>query len=81
MSKGGKQPGAGRPKTPEKFKRKKLNDFRAMVYVIEWIKRQPESGGRLIEDALFDKYEKRGLKRLKSPNQALKATGKKTPAP
>jgi hypothetical protein len=61
---GGKKPGAGRPKgssyPPEK--RRKPFGVRLPLWLIEWIRSQPEPSGRMIERAVILTY---GLKRPK----------------
>ena len=58
---GGARPGAGRPVMPIHLKRNPLHDFRVQQWIIDWLKAQPESGGRLIERAVIEMY------RLKQP--------------
>lgn len=55
---GGKRPGAGRPKgstIPEDQKRQRYQ-VRLPLYVIKWLQRHPESSGRLVERALIMTY-------------------------
>ena len=59
---GGKREGAGRPVVPGYLKRNELTGFRVQQWIIKWLKKQPESGGRLIENALIERYNlKRSL--------------------
>ena len=56
---GGKQPGAGRPKgstIPEDQKRKRYQ-IRLPQHIIKWLQGQPESAGRMIERALCMVYK------------------------
>ncbi len=58
---GGKRPGAGRPKDstmPRELKRKVFN-VRLPAWLCKWLTEHPESSGRLIERALIMTY---GLK-------------------
>ena len=55
---GGKRPGAGRPKgstLPEDQKRQRFQ-IRLPQYVIKWLRSEPESAGRLVERALIMTY-------------------------
>lgn len=55
---GGKRPGAGRPKgstIPEDQKRQRYQ-VRLPQYVIKWLQDHPESAGRLVERALVMVY-------------------------
>jgi len=55
---GGKRPRSGRPKgstIPEDQKRHRYQ-IRLPGYVIEWLRGQPESAGRLVERALCMVY-------------------------
>ena len=55
---GGKRPGAGRPKgstLPEEQKRQRYQ-MRLPQHIIKWLQRQPESAGRLVERALVMTY-------------------------
>ena len=62
---GGKRPGAGRPKgsvyPPEK--RRRNITVRIPSWLYDWLSNHPESSGRLIERALIMTYE------LKEPKQ------------
>jgi hypothetical protein len=60
---GGYRPGSGRPKVATHLKRVKLTPFRLPQWIVDWLKARPESGGRLIEEALI-KYFK-----LKPPDK------------
>ena len=54
--------GGGRPKgskMPPHLKRVNLNNFRLPQWIVDWLKAQPESGGRLIEAALIQHYKLR----------------------
>lgn len=56
---GGVRPGAGRPKgstIPEDEKRHRYQ-VRLPQHVIQWLRSQPESSGRLIERALIMTYD------------------------
>ena len=56
---GGKRPGAGRPKNstmPANLKRKVFNS-RLPAWLCKWMTEHPESSGRLIERALIMTYE------------------------
>jgi len=58
MRGGGPRPGAGRPKgstIPEDQKRQRYQ-IRLPQYVIKWLRKHPESSGRLIERALIMVY-------------------------
>ena len=61
---GGRRKGGGRPKgstiSPH-LKRVNLPDFRLPQWIVDWIKSQERSGGRIIEEALVKYY------RLKPP--------------
>jgi hypothetical protein len=61
---GGKKPGAGRPKgtTYPDEKRRKPFGVRLPLWLIEWVRNQAEPSGRIIERALIKTY---GLKRPK----------------
>lgn len=55
---GGKRPGAGRPVGsvyPVEKRRKPVN-VRLPLWLAEWLKKHPESSGRLIERALIEYY-------------------------
>ena len=57
---GGWRKGGGRPKgstMPAHLKRINLNDFRLPQWIVDWLKAQPKSGGRLMEDALINYYK------------------------
>ena len=57
---GGFREGSGRPKGSTKqphLKRVNLNDFRLPQWIIDWLKAQPESGGRLMEEAIVKYYK------------------------
>lgn len=58
---GGVRPGAGRPIVALHLKRNSLHDFRVQQWIIDWLKAQPGSGGKLVERALIEMY------RLKQP--------------
>jgi hypothetical protein len=69
---GGWREGGGRPKgstMPAHLRRVNLNDFRLPQWIVDWLKSQDYSGGRLIEEALIKHYklkhpdDKRVLKR------------------
>ena len=63
---GGYRKGGGRPKgstMPEHLRRVNLNDFRLPKWIVDWLKAQPESGGRLMEEAIVKYYK------LKQPNK------------
>ena len=56
---GGKRPGAGRPKDstmPRELKRKVFN-VRLSAWLCKWLTEHPESSGRLIERALIMTYD------------------------
>ena len=56
---GGKRPGAGRPKDstmPRELKRKVFN-VRLPAWLCKWLTEHPESSGRLIERALIMTYD------------------------
>ena len=58
--------GGGRPKgstMPPHLKRINLNDFRLPKWIVDWLKAQPESGGRLMEEAIVKYYK------LKQPDK------------
>jgi hypothetical protein len=62
---GGKRPGAGRPKNskmPVDLKRKVFN-VRLPAWLCKWMTEHPESSGRLIERALIMTYELKKPKR------------------
>jgi len=62
---GGKRPGAGRPKgwkLPANLKRKVFN-VRLPAWLCKWMTEHPESSGRLIERALIMTYN------LKEPKE------------
>ena len=70
--------GGGRPKgstKPAHLKRVNLNDFRLPQWIVDWIKSQDYSGGRIIEEALINYYklkhpdEKGGSKRKSTKRQ------------
>jgi len=72
---GGRRKGSGRPKgstiSPH-LKRVNLPDFRLPQWIVDWIKSQERSGGRMIEEALVKYY------RLKAPaSQSVKSPIKK----
>ena len=56
--------GGGRPKgstiSPH-LKRVNLNDFRLPRWIVDWIKSQPESGGRVMEEAIVEYYKLKQL--------------------
>ena len=56
---GGMREGGGRPKgttiSPH-LKRVNLNNFRLPQWIVDWIKSQDYSGGRIIEEALINYY-------------------------
>ena len=55
MNRGGKRKGAGRPfgsTSPEPLKRKPFN-ARLPLWLIKWLRSQPRSQGRVIEEALI----------------------------
>ena len=57
---GGWREGGGRPKgstMPAHLKRVNLNDFRLPQWIVDWLKSQPESGGRLMEKAIVKYYK------------------------
>jgi hypothetical protein len=62
IGRGGKRPGAGRPKGTEypDEKRRKPFGVRLPLWLIEWVRDQAEPAGRIIERALIQTY---GLKR------------------
>jgi len=68
---GGWRKGGGRPKgstiSPH-LKRVNLTGFRLPQWIVDWIKSQEKSGGRIIEDALVKYY------RLKPPAPKDKKT-------
>ena len=68
---GGQRKGGGRPKgstiSPH-LKRVNLPDFRLPLWIVDWIKSQERSGGRIIEEALIKHY------RLKAPAPIGKKT-------
>ena len=52
--------GGGRPKgttIPDHLRRVKLNEFRLPQWIVDWIKSQEYSGGRIIEKALIKYYK------------------------
>jgi len=57
---GGRRKGGGRPKgstiSPH-LKRVNLTGFRLPQWVVDWIKSQDRSGGRMIEEALVKHYK------------------------
>ena len=56
---GGKRPGAGRPKgstIPEDHKRQRYQ-VRLPLHIIRWLQNHPESAGRLVERALVMTYD------------------------
>ena len=56
---GGKRPGAGRPKgstIPEDQKRQRYQ-VRLPLHIIRWLQDHPESAGRLVERALVMTYD------------------------
>ena len=56
---GGPRPGSGRPKgstIPEDQKRKRFQ-VRLPQQIIQWLRDQPESAGRLVERALVMTYK------------------------
>jgi hypothetical protein len=68
---GGYRKGGGRPKgstMPPHLKRVNLNDFRLPQWIVDWLKAQDYSGGRLMEEAIVKYYK-------------LKPPGKKYVAP
>jgi hypothetical protein len=54
---GGYRLGAGRPKVATHLKRVKLTPFRLPQWIVDWLKARPESGGRLIEEALINHFK------------------------
>ena len=54
---GGYRPGAGRPKAATHLKRVKLTPFRLPQWIVDWLRARPESGGRLIEEALINHFD------------------------
>jgi len=54
---GGKREGAGRPPVPPNLKRVKMTGVRIQQWILDWLMSQPESGGKIIEDVLIEKYE------------------------
>jgi hypothetical protein len=56
---GGKRPGAGRPKgsTISKGKKRKTVSVCIPPWLADWLKNHPESSGRLIERALIMTYK------------------------
>jgi hypothetical protein len=59
LMKGGKRPGAGRPKGstyPIERRRKPIN-VRLPLWLADWLKKHPEPSGRLIERALIMTYD------------------------
>ena len=63
---GGYREGSGRPKgstIPAYLKRVNLTDFRLPQWIVDWLKSQQGSGGRLIEEALIKHFK------LKPPNK------------
>jgi hypothetical protein len=57
---GGYRKGGGRPKgstKPEHLRRVNLNDFRLPRWIVDWLKSQPGSGGRLMEEAIVKYYK------------------------
>ena len=68
---GGRRKGGGRPKgstiSPH-LKRVNLPDFRLPQWIVDWMKSQERSGGRIIEEALVKYY------RLKPPASKDKKT-------
>ncbi|KPJ76022.1 MAG: hypothetical protein AMJ54_13225 [Deltaproteobacteria bacterium SG8_13] len=58
MPRGGKRKGAGRPKgtTVQEPYRRQVFTCRLPRYVIEWLRQQDESQGRLIARAVVDLY-------------------------
>lgn len=68
---GGRRKGGGRPKgstiSPH-LKRVNLPDFRLPQWIVDWLKSQERSGGRIIEEALVKYY------RLKLPASKDKKT-------
>ena len=52
--------GGGRPKgstIATHLKRINLNDFRLPKWIVDWLKKQNYSGGRLIEEAIVNYYK------------------------
>ena len=65
MRGGGPRPGAGRPKgstMPEDEKRHRYQ-IRLPGYVIDWLRKHPESAGRLVERAVCMVYNIKEPKR------------------
>lgn len=59
MSRGGKRKGAGRPfgaTSPEQFRREPYAT-RLPLWLIKWLKSQPQSQGKMIEEGLIEAYE------------------------
>ena len=57
---GGYRPGGGRPKGSTMLvylKRVKLTPFRLLQWIVDWLKARPESGSRLIEEALVKHFK------------------------
>jgi hypothetical protein len=48
---------------PAHLKRININDFRLPQWIVDWLKAQPESGGRLMEEAIVKYYK------LKQPDK------------
>ena len=59
---GGRRKGGGRPKgstiSPH-LRRVNLPDFRLPQWIVDWLKSQEGSGGRIIEEALVKQYKLR----------------------
>ena len=57
---GGRRKGGGRPKgstiSPH-LKRVNLPDFRLPQWIVDWVKSQERSGGRMIEEAMVKHYK------------------------
>jgi hypothetical protein len=69
---GGSRKGSGRPKgstIDPSLKRVGLTGFRLPRWIVEWLKSQKGSGGRIIEDALIKQYKLRqpAIKPIQKP--------------
>ena len=62
---GGKRPGAGRPKgsTISEDQKRQRYQIRLPQHIIKWLRSQPESAGRIVERALVITY------RIKEPKK------------
>jgi len=61
---GGKRKGAGRKPVPEHLKRNKMTGVRIQQWILTWLMTQPESSGKIVENALIEKY---GLEYANNP--------------